>query len=243
VIVATETKSGGPWTASFGAWGISVETGEVLWPTRREVSWGRRLVELIPFVGPPIPATAIHVAGSLCFCEGGSVLSIHSGEVVREKETDAEEWRAKEQERNASWKFYMGQPLALDNGDVLTHGSEDDEEFHLYRIAPNDESRWHFDLGRERHFITGNYYSYRYSEGFIYMVVSDQYRELTFDPTKPHGGHYFLWTLDVQAGRLCQKVAIPDWAGECRIEAVDEDHILVSTANKNLFCYPRRVLA
>ena len=241
VIVATETKSGGPWTASFGAWGISVETGKLLWPARREVSWGRRLLELLPGVGPPVPGTAVHVAGSLCFCEGGKVLNIRSGDVVGGYATDPEEWRAKAEEKDASQNLYTGRSCRLDNGDVLSHGSEDDEGFHLLRIAPNGESRWHFDLGREGHFITGNYYSYRYRDGFVYMVVSDRYRELTFDPTKPHDGHYFLWTLDVQTGRLCQKVTIPDWAGECRIEDVDERHILVSTANKMLFCYDRRL--
>ncbi len=240
VIVATETKSGGPWTASFGAWGISVATGELLWPGRREVSWGRRLLELIPFVGPPVLGTAVHVAGSVCFCEGGRVLSIHSGEVVGEIETDGEEWRGNIREKDASWNFYMGRPLRLDNGDVLSRGSEDDEGFHLLRIAPNGESRWHFDLGREGHFITGNYYSYRYSEGFVYMVVSDRHRELTFDPTKPHGGHYYLWVLDVQSGEICQRVSLPDWTGECRIEDIDDRHLLTSTANKKLFCYGRR---
>ncbi len=239
VIVATETKSGGPWTASFGAWGISVDTGKLLWPTRREVSWGRRLLELIPFVGPPVPGTAAHVEGSLCFCEGGKVLSIHTGNVVGEAGADPEEWMDNAQAKDAPWNFYMGQPLKLDNGDVLTRGSEDDEGFHLFRAATNGASRWHFDLAREGHFITGNYYSYRYSDGFVYMVVSERYRELTFDPAEPHGGHYYLWTLELQTGRLCQKVAIPDWVGECRIEDVDQRHVLISTANKKLFCYGR----
>ena len=242
VIVATETKSGGPWTASFGAFGISVENGQLLWPGRREVSEWRALLELLPGVGPSVPGTALHVEGSLCFCEGGKVLSIHTGEVVREEdETDLEERVEKARQKDVPWNFYMGQSLKFDNGDVLSRGSEDDSGFHLFRIAPGGASRWHFDLGREGHFISWNYYSYRYDNGFIYMVLSDQPRELTLDPAKAHGGRFFIWTLDVQNGEVCQRVPLPDWAGECRIEDINEHYLLTSTANRKLFCYERQL--
>jgi len=239
VIVATETKSGGPWTASFGAYGISVDTGKLLWPAPREVSWWRGLLELLPGVGPPVPGTAVHVEGSLCFCEGGKILDIHDGRIVRDSEAEVEE-KQDEDNQDSSYNLYLGRPMLLDSGDVLSRGSGEEEGFHLYRIAPNCERLWHLDLDRERHFILGNYYSFRYCDGFVYMVVSDQYRELTLDPAKPHGGRYFLWTLDVRTGSVCQKVPIPDSAGLCRIEDVGEYHLLISTANKTLFCYGRQ---
>lgn len=243
VIVATETKSGGAWTASFGASGISVETGKILWPIQRDVGFWRGLLELFPGVGPPVPGGAVLVEGSHCFCEGGKIVNIHDGSIVGDDEDDVEERRENAQEKDPARKLYMGRPVTLEKGEVLSRESGELEGFHLFRIAPNRERLWHFDLGREHHYILGNFYSYRYRDGFVYMVVSDRYRELTFDPSKPHGGRYSLWTLDVKTGNVCQKVPIPDWAGECRIEDVDDHHLLISTANQTLFCYGRRVTA
>jgi hypothetical protein len=105
VIVATETASGGPWTASFGCYGISLRTGELLWPVdREEGGWLGRFLGFLPGFGSANVETPVAVRGSQCVCESGRVLDIHSGSVIGEN-ANVEEWRNSRSENGASWNL------------------------------------------------------------------------------------------------------------------------------------------
>ncbi len=243
VIVASETRSDGPWTLTFGCYGISLLSGELLWTAHRKRGGGLlRLLDFIPGFTNGLRASPLALRGSECLNDRGRVIDVHTGEYLRKDSED--NFPKTVDEEDPSWVLYTCNRMVLDNGDKLVHATR--KGFYLYRARPDGQHLWHFSLEGENHFIEGNYYSHRYQDGYLYLVASDRPIYVPVSPKdpytiKPNRRRHFLWVLDVQTGAVCQKIDLSEETEkECRIEDIDDRYLLISREGKTLLCYRRR---
>ncbi len=111
VIVASEMRSDGLWTADFGCYGISLEDGRLLWTSHGSGLWGRivRLLDFVPGFTNELRDTPHHVQNGKVFCNSGRVLDVKSGMLLHK--VDAQEVRSHEKlasELLISWDFDLG---------------------------------------------------------------------------------------------------------------------------------------
>src|SRR3954470_22795843 len=85
VIVASEMRSDGPWTADFGCYGISLESGRLLWTSHADGWWGRfvRMLDFVPGFTNELRDAPVDVTGCRCTCGSGRVLDVRTGHTVR----------------------------------------------------------------------------------------------------------------------------------------------------------------
>jgi hypothetical protein len=85
VIVASEMRSDGPWTAGFGCYGISLETGRLLWTSHGEGGWDRfvRMLDFVPGFTNELRDAPVEETGGRCRCGSGRVLDVRTGRTVR----------------------------------------------------------------------------------------------------------------------------------------------------------------
>jgi hypothetical protein len=225
VIIASETRSDGPWTLEFGCYGISLETGQLLWTVHARGMWGRllRLLDFVPAFTNDLRDAPAFVQGSEVVCASGRLLDVRTG---REKgRLPIEE--VKKHVRTLS------EALSLNNG------------------CPRNtwaRVRRYFDLANTGYHLGGNYYSYRYAAPFVYLMVSEE-RQLRDVPGKPdcvvsNPTVYHLLTLDLDRMSIVQDFRVADGKlEECRIEDMDEAGLLVSVDQRQVRYYRRQSLA
>lgn len=266
VIVATEMRSDGPWTLTFGGYGISLETGELLWTSHAKPRWNGflRFLDLIPGFTNELRDTPVGVKGSQCACESGRVLDIHTGRQIG-KTPHVEAWRSGSSgssdrqapaQRLYDTQIAGGGPrfVKIGDGKLLTHQwdseppteTPSEQQFRLCLLDARHNLQWKFAIRDFNKYIEGNFFSYRYAGDCVYLIVSD---EPPYVPVKPDAPYlvqpnpttYHLWTLDIGSGAILQKIPVTD-AGvtECRIEDLTDDYLLVSVNGKRLLCYQRQ---
>ncbi len=254
VIVASEMRSDGPWTLTFGCYGISLATGELLWTAHRNRG-GKflRLMDFIPGFTNELRDKPVAVQGSECLCEKGSVIDVNTGRFLR-KVSPSDHFTKTNGDQSASWILYSKRRVMLENGELLAHSPDRNcpreqrtsKGFHLARLRSDDEQLWHFHLEKENHFIEGNYFSYRHHGDYMFLLVSDRPAYVPIDPekpncVKPNPRRNFLWVLDLQTGNICQKIALSEETQEeCRIEDVNDQFLLIRREAKTLLCFARR---
>lgn len=245
VIIATESRTSGPGTYTYGVFALSLETGELLWTSHIAKSDRRGLVERIfSALGVDTSDHARGVRGPECITAAGRVLDVHSGkELRRELPAEAVNWPAQWKHNSPAWKLYGRHPVDCGSGLVLRHGLPGapkkegvgpDGTFNLFLSDAQGRPLWSFDIAATGHHIRGNYFSYRLSGGFVYMVVSDRPQSVPIDPRKPgmvkdNPAHYFLWVLDTNTGSIRQKIQITEKeTTRCRLEDLDDRSALIS---------------
>jgi hypothetical protein len=255
VIIASETRSDGPWTASFGCYGISLETGELLWTSHAAGMWGRllRFLDFVPGFTNELRDAPDFVQSGEVVCASGRVLDVHTGRDIRR--LPAEEVKKHERLQSEAALLYHGRlrnawtKIRLANGSWLSHKARPEEDavigFRLYILGEDGSVQWDFDLATTGYHLAGNYYSYRYAVPYLYLVVSEE-RQLRDVPARP--GHvlpnpavYRLLTLNLNSTSVIQDFRVEDGkVKECRIEDVDEAGLLVSLDRRHLRYYERR---
>jgi hypothetical protein len=245
VIVATETKTSGPGTYTYGVFAISLETGELLWTSHIAKRDRRGLVERIfSAIGIDTSDHATGVRGSECITAVGRVLDIHTGKELR-RETDTGDWPAFWKATSPGKTLYGRHPVDCGSDRILRHGVPGapkkeggfpDGTFNLFLSDAQGQPLWSFDIASTGHHIRGNYFSYRFRESYVYMIVSDRPQSIPIDPRKPlfvkdNPAQYFLWVLDVGSGNICQKIRITEnETTRCNLEDIDERSVLLSCA-------------
>jgi hypothetical protein len=255
VIIASETRSDGPWTLDFGCYGISLETGQLLWTSHARGGWGGflRLLDFIPGFTNDLRDTPAFVRDGELVCASGRVLDVRTG--MDRGRVSAEEVKGHVKPRSDTWLLYQGglrevyTRVKLTDGRWLSHKASPNEEsvtgFHLYVLGDDGAVRWHFDLAGTGYHIGGNYYSNRYAAPYLYLVVSEE-RQLRDVPGKPgyvvtNPAVYRLLTLDLNGESVMQDFRVDECKlKECRIEDVDETAVLVSLDGRQLRYYERR---
>jgi outer membrane protein assembly factor BamB len=243
VVIASETRMSGPCTYTFGVFAVSLDTGELLWTSHTAKGGTRGFAgALLSWFGIANEDHATGVRGSECITAVGRVMDIHTGKEVR-RVTPTEDWPAFWKATSPARALYERHPVDCGSGRILRHGLPGapkkvggfpDGTFNLFLSDAEGRALWSFDIANSGYHIRGNYFSYRYSNGCVYMMVSDRPQSVPIDPRKPlfvkdNPAQYFLWVLDVDTGQVCQKIRVTEAeATHCRIEDVDDRAVLVS---------------
>lgn len=254
VIIATETRMSGPGTYTYGVFAVSLDTGELLWTSHTAKGDFRGFAgAVLNWFGIATEDHANGVRGPECITAVGRVLDIHSGKELR-RVSPPEDWPAYWKATSPAKTLYERHPVDCGSGRILRHGlpgtpkkdgSYPDGTFNLFLSDAEGRALWSFDIATTGHHIRGNYFSYRYSNGYLYMMVSDRPQTVPINPRKPlfvkeNPAQYFLWVLDVDTGEICQKIRVTDAeATHCRIEDVDDRAVLVS-CDRSALLFTRR---
>jgi outer membrane protein assembly factor BamB len=256
VIIAGETRSDGPWTRGFGCYGLSMNTGELLWTSHRNGVWGRvvRLLDYIPGFTNDLRDCPVDVAGAECICASGRVLDIHTGrEVRRIPKEQVRALSASPEARSEAETLYnsMSQPytrVQIAGGQWLSHRRPKEpgkRGFALYLSHDDDSIIWEFDLASTGYYVShANFYAARLVRPYVYIVASEL-PSLVPHATKarhviPNPTVFRLLTLDLASGRIVQDVRISDTKySECRIENADDRGVAVSAGGRELLYYGR----
>jgi hypothetical protein len=248
VIVASETRSDGPWTADFGCYGISLESGQRLWTSHADGAWGHvlALLDRVPGFTNELRDVPTRVEGGECVCRSGRVLDVKTGKQVRR--ISREEAAFKSAAPTDAEVLYEGRMrVRLGANRWLSRRAFKDEEIggmHLKLHVVDDDWKevWKFSPGENGYYSgESNFFSYRYQQGYVYMVVTDA----KVNQTPLPGGdmervNFRVVTLDVGTGKIVQDVPIGDRAyAHCRIEDVDDTGMLVSAEGKCLWYFAR----
>lgn len=252
VIVANETRSDGPWTAGFGCYGLSLETGEQIWVSHGSGFWGvvGRILDFVPGYTNEFRDNPQFVKEGKVFCTSGRVLEIATGKVIERKKRD--EIQSVQIPKSDAWNLYnssmdQAAPKVRVGDLLLSHPTSQKVRGELSLVAEtgNGDRVWEFNIRDCGRHIDGNFYSYRLSGSFIYLIVSEQERY------KPHPSkqHYVLpnptrwaiFTLDVFTGKVVQEISLGDeLVDECRIEDIDDEGLLIGTSTRVLMYFTRR---
>jgi hypothetical protein len=255
VVVASETQSDGPWTAEFGCYGISLETGELLWTAHAGGVWGPllRLLDFVPGFTNDLRDAPVLVRGGEVVCASGRVLDAHRGRDLRR--VPAHEIQGPTRQPSEAEVLYQGRlqggytKVRLANGRWLSHkawpGEDAGSGFRLYVLGEDEAIRWQFDLASTGYHVAGNYYSYRYAGPYLYLLVSEgrPQRDVPGQPgfVPPNPAVYRLLTLDLSREVVAQDFRVDDSpVDEGRIEDADRAGLLVSLSHRHLRYYRRR---
>ncbi len=251
-IIASETRSHGPRTASFGCYGLSLETGELLWTSHAGGWWGRlvRMFDFVPRFANEFRDAPARLVGDRCVCASGRVLDVHTGKEIRRPSTDRPD-RPSEVPSDAR-RLYEGMRrneftrVPLRDGLWLSNKRSGDDvriaEFCLYLVDDDGGVHWTFDLETAGYRIDGDFFSYRYVPPYVYLVASQQSNRKSH-PTRPHAvlpnpTVYHLLVLELETGTIAQDIRIDRRnLSQCRIEDADEEGVLISSAARELQYY------
>lgn len=255
VIVATEMRSDGPWTADFGCYAISLETGELLWCNhgRGARNGILRVLDFVPGYTNELRDTACAIRDGQCICESGRVLDLNTGESLGQLSTNEvnairrERLLARTEPLYSSGEIDLPEyGLRLSNHTQEIDGGVRHRRGTLQLEATDAEglSVWTFDIAATKYHIDGNFYSYRLVPPYVYLVVSEDVQWKNH-PKRPHTSlpnatAYHMLTLDVRSGELIQDMRIREMPSEsARIEDVDDTGLLISVDGKRLLYFDR----
>jgi len=250
VIIASEMQSGGPWTLDFGCYGISLETGEMLWDSKYlsypADGWLSRMFKTL--FGRFIEANEnpVDVNNGMVWCESGRILNASDGTFIA-WETPGEMEKKKEPRGNGgpARKLYDGERVIVDRKGPLMisiEGDHDTDDLRLYGFSGKDAPDWTFDLGSMGYSSEDNYFAYRYRHPYVYFIVKEGERYLPGgedQALKVRKAPARILTVDGRSGEVVQNFRLTDdKVREYRIEAVGDRGVLLSRDNHRLGLYP-----
>ena len=105
-IVAYEMRSDGPWTAGFGCYGLSLESGKLIWSSHGTGIVGTlsRFFDFIPGFTNGLRDSPRVVADGKVFCSSGRVLNVLSGKTVSQISPD--DVRKMKPLPSGAWRLY-----------------------------------------------------------------------------------------------------------------------------------------
>lgn len=230
VIVASETRSDGPWTIDYGIYGIDVKSGALRWTNHGRGFWNTicRLLDHVPGFTNEIRDAPKSMAGDYLVTRKERILDIRSGRqrfgVPFEVEPDA---------RGRAERFYDDKSISVQNDDVLVvEGLRDD--FALFRLDASGRQRWEFRAKDLESFVRADYYSYRLVGGNVLLILGDAPDCVPIDPSKPflvkpNPANFQLGIVDIENGE-CRAFPLDHSTQRvgCRIEAIHGSRLLIS---------------
>lgn len=264
VIVANERWRQSFGSARSGCYGISLETGKLLW-TSHAPGLGGWILWLLDFL-PDYPNILfrdrpISVLDGKCYCKSGRVLDLRTGRQIERVPAQ----RVKAPQQLVSQTEVLGRTRGLDssaklkmgNGVWLSHklgGNQNntpttDEyfdsvwDFRLFATDDNGEVKWFFDVND-----TGYETCYcpyeekcRYSFPYLYLLACEKRttrRENSIEVYNPSEFH--LLTLDLVTGQIVQDIPVLGKPVEsCRFEDIDAGGVLASDADRTLLYFAK----
>jgi hypothetical protein len=263
VIIASEMRSDGPWTADLGCYGISLTTGELLWTSHGSGLGGAflRVLDFVPGFTNDLRDSSHHVTSTECFCGSGRVIDVRDGRFLRRvspEELKQHERPLTDFEHLAETGYRVDAPSRIQiRPDIWLSCRREGEpalriagRVRFFQTRDDGCHVWAFDLAQTR--FAGNGHSWRYCPGtgsrppVIYMIVSDEPNRAPDPKGRPHfvvprPTTYRLLVLDVTDGQTVQEVVLGRSESDCRIEDVDETGLLVSYDGRRLHYFARQL--
>ncbi|OHB85305.1 MAG: hypothetical protein A2V98_17945 [Planctomycetes bacterium RBG_16_64_12] len=237
-----------------GCYGISLETGKLLWTSHASGFWSWLLGEL-DHRSRDCP---VYVADGRCYCRSGRILDVATGRLVERVSKDEIKPPEKLETETETLRRskHLSDPVKLKVGDGLWLSHKlaakpeveplDDEflasvwEFRLFLTDDEGRVRWEFDLkdtGYETYYYGEKC---RYSAPYLYLLACEKrttkkWKKIeVYNPTQFH-----LLTLDLSNGRIVQDIQVTrNPVDVCRFEDIDEQGVLLSGGD-NLLHYFR----
>ena len=251
VIVAYEMRSDGPWTAGFGCYGLSLESGGLIWASHGTGIMGKlsRIFDFIPGLTNGLRDSPNTVVDGKVICSSGRVLDVRNGKIINLITPD--EVRKMKPPRSDAQRLYDSgigtNESNVSIGElVLAHpnAAKQRGNWSVVATTKNQEVAWKFDIKQTGRHIDGNFFSYRLATPNIYLILSDESRYKPH-PTHPHTvvanpTRWHILSLDVATGQILQDVSLgSELLEECRIEDVDEHGLLIRKSSKELVFFRR----
>lgn len=240
VIIATESRSDGPWTADFGIYGMDAQTGKLLWTNHGHGLWGKLLrgLDYVPGFTNEFRDTPKCIVDQYVITSAGRTLDVRTGQP---RPSTAVGTLEADQRSAPDLTLYKNRSLEMDGEDLLIEGAGDD--FAILRRDKDGRVIWQFAARERSLHVDGNYYSYRLHDGRIFIILGDAPNYVPIKESKPwivkpNPANYHLGVLDVSSGE-CKLHRLTDMEQrtECRIEAIREDRILISCEGTQLLEY------
>jgi len=256
IIIATEQSK----NRMIGCYGISVETGILVWSSRRSGLFGRsgifgiffRLLDYLPFVTTDLRDAPIKVCGNEVICANGNVLDIHTGELVKQIE-DIED--IEDTSMNKFYDaFYDGKLCPINKAQSLIVSTEpleniaDNKQYYnryelkLYQFNSNLERLWEFNIKDHGY----NSISYKIRIPFLYILATKEpiYREAKSKKTKAANVlerspvNYYLLSVNLYSGVISQEMPLKANKVEyCKLEEVSNKGAVINFSNESLRYY------
>lgn len=243
IIVASEMRSDGPWTADFGVYGISAGTGAVLWSAHREGLLGQICAALdrVPGFTNEIRDAPIGLVDGEVHCRSGRVLNLQTGQCVRR---NAEEAQRRTMQISVALQDQRDFTTAHGRLIISTATAEKHHRFDVL-MRQAESRRWSFSAEEHGVFVRSNIHSWRVYEDHLLMIVSAEPDTLAVRADQPfivrsQPTHRELWGIRLEDGVIGLRVPLTlSPVFECRIEDADEQYVLISSDNSRLSCYRR----
>jgi len=238
VIIASETQSNGPVTFDLGCYGISLETGEMLWDSKYlsypADGWLSGMFKALFGRFIESNESPLDVNDGKVWCESGRILNASDGTfIARENPGELEKKKELRGQGDFAQKLYDGERVVVDKKSPLMisiEGDHDTEDLRLYGFSRKKAPDWTFDLWSMGYSSEDNYYAYRYRHPYVYFVVKEGERYLPGgedQALKVRKAPARMITVDGRSGEVVQNFRLTDRdVRECRIEAVGNRGIL-----------------
>ena len=263
VIVASENRSDGPWTVDFGCYGISLQTGELLWVSHRNGIWGKivRLFDYVPGFTNDLRDTAVAIRNGEVFCRSGRVLDIKTGKFlrrIRRADIPSHIWWGHRRLLDSALRFPREgesppEPVRVADDCYVSRFPpqgvqrkieplEESDNASLYGTAADGTLKWQFRVSHAG-YHSGSY-PFRYLSPYFYFVVSDAPVTLPIRDDNPYvvrrnPGNWHALTLDARTGSVIQDVLLGHCEWEACIEDLDDNAVLFSIDGRSLAYHPR----
>jgi hypothetical protein len=262
VILASEMRSDGPWTADFGCSGISLTKGELLWRWYGNGIWGRlvRALDYVPGFTNDLRTSFVGVRGTECATRRGDILDIRTGQKLR-RESDVTAWKKDYASQTPSQNVYHGQRvevcadrwLSLREAQVKVEQRADGVSVYSSPIKTrpfgfvlsDSQNKVLWDWSPEDINLKPitNFYGWRLVGTRLLVLGSEEPDTVPINPEKPvivrrNLTRYHLLVVDALSGQVLQRLGVTtDKVSECRIEDANESGVLLSSDNKHLRYY------
>jgi hypothetical protein len=262
VILATETRSDGPWTADFGCYGIALTNGELLWQWYGNGIRGAiaKSLDKIPVLTNELRPHFHGVCGNECATKQGDILEIHTGKFLRhesELSIPAKTFGA----QTDAQKIYNGQAIEVSKGLLLSTREvrvkqekqpngvtmmtfpKATRPFGFILRNAQDQIVWDWSPEESNLFPVTNFYGWRLLDDKLILLCSEERATIPIRPekplvVKPNAAKYQLLVVDVFTGKVAQQfVVTQEKVISCRIEDMGSNGLLISHDNLHLRYY------
>ncbi len=251
VIVASELRAGdSPLIWSYGLYGLSLETGELLWISHGRGWWGRftRLLDAVPDFRNELRDTPLYLQAGAIITQRGRLVNPSDGSDIGATEPDGSEMEGR---AGAAYHLRRYRFFACGEYGTLRAGTPEKPEvqkdnivglmpMQLFLKERSGQVAWTLDLSMLPKAYTPM--TLVYQAPYLFFRIASPLSSIE-EGDSDQSEFYAIWIVDIRSGNLVQKIPVsekPVFNGA--LQAVDSENILVSysaadTASQTLLCF------
>lgn len=240
VIIATETRSDGPWICNFGIYAIDAKTGRLLWTSHARGFWGKllRCFDFIPGFTNEFRDSPLDIINGHVITHFGRCLNVRTGKHNPGIQVSAPDGS---DHTPPYRKLHEDESLEINGGTICVQGYNQD--FVILRRDPAGNEVWRFAAAKQSFYVTGDWNSYRLHGDRIFIVIGDAPSVVPIKASEPsivkrNPANYQMGILDVSSGDLnLYPLKNSKQRTDCHIESIQDESILVSFDGTQLTQY------